>query len=1034
MWFRPSIRRARQLILAAIAVELVAGHGFVAAPAPGGAEPAERLPAHLPETALGAGESRFFAVDLKAGEALEVVVTQNDVDLALHIHDPDGTERMKIDGPYAERGEERAFFTSETGGRHTVEISAPEDGGGTFSLRSLLQPVTDANRPRLEIARVQAQGDRLRREGELEAAKDAYRRAAELARREGDARAESLALHRLGWRFRAEGSTAEALAAYRGAAAALERAERREELRDITADLAFGSAVLALALGDPDAAISDFERAADLYEELGDLDRQARAVNESARALERHGRLDDARRAYERALDLARRLGDLGLEGAIINNLGGTYLRLGHHELALDRFAEALTLRRQTGDRVAEGLTLIRRGTAERRLGRLDNAHASFLEAWRLLREEERLVWTAYALNGLGLTELEREDFDRAERALRSALTIFRQDRRRRPEANVLLNLGELALAQNEAETTRRLAEEALRLFDALADRQGQASAYFARARAERRLGHLAVAERLNRVAIELVESLRRGAVVDPLRMAYLAQRREYYEHATDLRVALHRRSGAEEETSVDWLAEALAMSERGRARSLLESLAISRDDSAETLDPELRKREDEAVERLIDLERERVRLDVREASRKRREDVERQLRLAALELAEIRQKLRRADPDDADLVRPRPFDVDRFRREELNEKTVLLVLSLGEDRGHLFWIDREKVEVYPLPGRSRLDRLARLAHEALQDSHKPSAADQARRMTRELSRVILEPVAHHLDGQRLVVVAEGALHYVPFAVLPDPRHLDEAEPPLLLEHHEIVSLPSASVLEALRRPPTRRPATKTLAAVADPVFTPADPRLDGHLPASAATRDLDQRLDRLPYTAEEVEAILELLPEDEGFSAIGFDAHVELLESGRLAEYRILHIASHGRFDAEYPELSGLELSRFTAAGEPRQGTLYAHQIYDLPLNAELVVLSACRTALGRELRGEGLVGLTRSFFHTGAKRVVVSLWGVDDQATTELMSRFYRHLLRDDLPPAAALRAAQRELRAEPRWSAPYYWAAFILQGDWR
>jgi CHAT domain-containing protein len=189
-----------------------------------------------------------------------------------------------------------------------------------------------------------------------------------------------------------------------------------------------------------------------------------------------------------------------------------------------------------------------------------------------------------------------------------------------------------------------------------------------------------------------------------------------------------------------------------------------------------------------------------------------------------------------------------------------------------------------------------------------------------------------------------------------------------------------------------------------------------------------------LPYSQREAEAIAGLVPAGELFAATGFAASRQAVVAPQLGRYRIVHFATHGELDSEHPELSHLVLSRFDGAGRPVAGRLYAHEIYRLELPAELVTLSACRSALGEEVRGEGLVGLTQAFFHAGAARVLVSLWQVDDEATAALMAAFYRSLLAEGLPPAAALAAAQRSIFQQPRWRAPYYWAGFVLQGEWR
>ncbi|HKI04285.1 MAG TPA: CHAT domain-containing protein, partial [Thermoanaerobaculia bacterium] len=252
-----------------------------------------------------------------------------------------------------------------------------------------------------------------------------------------------------------------------------------------------------------------------------------------------------------------------------------------------------------------------------------------------------------------------------------------------------------------------------------------------------------------------------------------------------------------------------------------------------------------------------------------------------------------------------------------------------------------------------------------------------------------------------------------------------------------IVSLPSVSVLAALRSEvASRQPARGFLAVVADPVVGPDDERLRALQPdrSVVATNGRTPAMPRLPYAGREAEEILALAGSERVLAASGFDASRELVQSGRLSGYRILHFATHSLFDNLHPELSALALSSFDSAGRPVDGQLRAYEVSSLDLHADLVVLSACRTALGREVGGEGMVGLTQGFLHAGASRLIVSLWDVDDRSTSELMKRFYTGLLRDKLPPAQALRQAQVSLWKETRWHAPYHWAGFVLHGEWQ
>jgi CHAT domain-containing protein len=196
----------------------------------------------------------------------------------------------------------------------------------------------------------------------------------------------------------------------------------------------------------------------------------------------------------------------------------------------------------------------------------------------------------------------------------------------------------------------------------------------------------------------------------------------------------------------------------------------------------------------------------------------------------------------------------------------------------------------------------------------------------------------------------------------------------------------------------------------------------------------LANNITRLVFSRQEAQAILSLAPRATSFAALDFKASRATAISGELSKYGIIHFATHGLLNNKHPELSGILLSMVDEKGRPQDGFLQLSDIYDLNLPADLVVLSACETGLGRTVNGEGLIGLTRGFMYAGAARIVASLWKVDDAATAALMEQFYREMLTNGLTPAAALRVAQRQISQQKRWRSPYYWAGFVLQGEWR
>jgi CHAT domain-containing protein len=352
---------------------------------------------------------------------------------------------------------------------------------------------------------------------------------------------------------------------------------------------------------------------------------------------------------------------------------------------------------------------------------------------------------------------------------------------------------------------------------------------------------------------------------------------------------------------------------------------------------------------------------------------------------------------------------------------------------------------------------------------------------------MILGPVASVLARKRLLIVADGALHYVPFAALPVPaaarpdsekenqpaanRPAAQTLQPVLIQGHEIINLPSASSLAVLRKQLAgRKPAPKAVAVFADPVFDVGDPRVKAsakpNSQKTSSTRDqqavnsagspdtssqdistlalirsvdeigLSDRggLPRLPFTRQEAESIYAVTKQDDAMKALDFDANRETASSPDLSRYRIVHFATHGLLNNEHPELSGIVLSLVDKQGNPRNGFFRLVNVYNMNLSADLVVLSACQTALGKQIRGEGLVGLARGFMYAGAERVVASLWKVGDDATAELMKKFYDSMMKQGQRPAAALRSAQIWMAKQGRWRLPYYWAGFVLQGEWK
>lgn len=777
-----------------------------------------------------------------------------------------------------------------------------------------------------------------------------------------------------------------------------------EAVGESTAEVLNGMGYVYSLLGEPARAEKHYLRSLEQKRLLKDREGESKVLQNLAVLLADQDELEEALRYYHQALEVFRTLGNREWEARALSNLGGAYLDFGDLRRARDLFQEALPIRRALKDRRGEESTLRRLGEVQEGLGELPEAMRSYQEALEIAEEIEDRAGQALALGRLAQGHLKAGDPRKALELFHRSADIQLALENRGGLAMARQRIGEIEAHLGNLDRAVEILREVYDLRRLLGEPTAQAETLAALAAVERRRGHPEEALAHAAEAIELVESVR-AAVAEPgLRASFLASRRRAFDLALGLSMDLGR------------VEEALALSERARARSLLDMLEEGRTEIREGIPQDLREWEQSLAYRFGVNAR-----NLRTAS-KEQKALRSELNGLLAEADRLEGEKRRRNPRYAVLNR-RPLDADGIRAL-LEPDTVLLEYALGEERSFLWLVTPEKVESFELPARPVIEDAARRSYADLRslETNDPEAHEA-------LSRLLFGKVADRLHCRRLVIVADGALHYIPFAALPDPEFPSMP----LVAGHEIVSLPSASVLDAQRRAlagPSRAP--KTVAILADPVFNAADDRLPKPIPGAPPIQPAPWP--RLPATGIEGKAIAKLLPPDQVLLALGPRASRATALSGELANYRTVHFATHGMIQSEVPRSSFLALSVLDDKRRQVEGVLGLTDVYNLKLQADLVVLSGCETALGREIRGEGLMGLTQGFFYAGAERVMSSLWRVQDSATAELMIRFYRALLRDGRPPAAALRSAQLAVRGDPAWQDPYYWAPFVLQGDWR
>lgn len=730
-----------------------------------------------------------------------------------------------------------------------------------------------------------------------------------------------------------------------------------------------------------------------LYHVLGNRKQEAVVLNDLGLAYKAKGNLESGLSLVNKAIRIAGALHESKIEMKAMLNRGMIYSKQGEYDKALKDLEAVLKWSQERKDAQGVVETLNALGNVYLQLEDPDTALSLHKQALVALRDNPEPAAAARTFTHLGDAYRKKGDYDRAARHYLRSLSFLQNVRRPHDEATALNNLALIYYAmgrRNEALNTFR---HCLRTFGQQGDSASAAVALT-------NIGWVLATMRRYREAAEA------------------------YAQALEV---LHQNENRVTEAAT-YFGLAWAEWQRGNLISARGSL-----EAAIGLVETLRTKADRSELRSLYLA---GRQDMYESlvailMEQHRRDPARGYDLKAFEVSEQARSRSLLDELEGRPVLPK-LSVREIQRQILStDDIVLLEYSLGQKRSFLWVVTATTFSSYGLPPGEQIEKLARDVYALLKESNKIELRSAAISKSIELSRVLLGPVAGRLGAKKLLIVAPPILQYIPLGVLPedtrDSRHPGRTWPKPLMLRHQIVSEPSATVLATLcRRREKRPPPAKRIAVLAGPAFSPPDVK------GSASSADSKSAFPRLKFSRWEAEAVKRQAKDASLF--LGPSASRQMVLDGRLKGYPYLHFSTHGLLDRVEPENSAIVLSLFDSKGRRVDGFLRAGEIAKLDLPAELAVLSACQTGLGQEIRGEGLVGLTQAFFSAGSSRVMVSLWNVDQQPTAYLMERFYKNLLSDDLSPAAALNEAQVWMWQQPKWSAPSYWAGFILQGKWQ
>lgn len=748
--------------------------------------------------------------------------------------------------------------------------------------------------------------------------------------------------------------------------------------------------------------------------------------------------------AYNQALSLIQVIGDRRSETNTLRRIGAIYQKLQNYQQALNYYQQAVDISKTAGDCQFEAFALEHISRGYFASGDYKQALRMGNEALTLSRNlvtnEVQLGLDSKILQTLAQVENKQGNYSKSLELSEKARKLAQDSGHKDIEANSLTVTAEAYEALKQPEKAIQTYQEQLTFYRQISLFPEQASSLYNIAKLQRQNNQLPDALQHINEAIKIIENIRKEVASPELRTSFFASKQDYYELKISILMEMHQ-----QDPRKGFDAQAFETSERARARTLLELLNEANADIRNGVDPVLLEQSKTLQYKLAALDKRWSELINGKFTPEQKTAFEKDRKQLLEQYQDIEAQIRAKSPKYAALTQPQPLTLSQIQQQVLDSDTVLLQYSLGEERSYLWVVTKAGLNSYQLPPKKDIEPIARELRDAiLYDKNKPDIIAQA---SAKLSQVIFAPAAEKLTQKRLVIVADGILNYIPFSAL------SLVNTPLITQY-EIANLPSSSSIAILRQEiKNRKPAPKALAILADPIFSPDDKRIKSRKSNSSQQNNPDlglialnnsvralrdnNTLPRLPGTRTEAQAILSLIPESQRISAFDSQANIVFASSPQMSQYRLVHFATHGIFNSESPELSGVILSLVDSNGNSVNGFLRLNEIFNLNLPAELIVLSACETGLGQDIKGEGIVGLTRGFMYAGSPRVIVSLWSVADDATSFLMSRFYHYLLQEKLTPAAALRAAQLEIQTQteqPNWHSPFYWAAFTLQGEWR
>lgn len=736
---------------------------------------------------------------------------------------------------------------------------------------------------------------------------------------------------------------------------------------------------------------------------------------------------------FYKALDLSKTVGDKHGEGIINNRIGLTYTYMTDFEKAIEFYEKSLTL--LGGDKIQQSQVLNNLGMVYKRQKKYEKSLDYFAKSLSVKKQLNLVNQEIIVMNNIASTYIDLQEYEKAEEILNHTLEKNKLIGNTVEEANTKYYLAKLYLGKHDYQKARTICEDSLSMLDVISTNYDT--------RKINNLGLLAKisfeekkyeeVEKYVKQAFDVANNAFNILSRDEFRISFSSISEDFY----DFVISFYMERGN--------FNTALELNEIIKVRSLTtlineKSLDITQGYNSKKTEIQQKIASKSAI--LANLSSNKTQ---NKANKKEITALREDLEVLKNNLDLVKKDLAESNPDYYRLIESKKVSTEDIKLM-MDKDTVLLEYFLGNTKSYLWILTSNSVKTFVLPSKNEIEKLVEEYIGLMQNMYKEdnltNKQESYTKLSRSLSKVLVLPAINEMQGKRLIIVPDKILHFLPFASL-----LDENDLPLVVKH-ELVYLPSASFVVSLREKGAnqKEETNKSVLIVADPVFNKSDSRISKKdtkdekkienqtdFELEMALRDFSN-INRLPYTREEGYNIKKLFNSPDTEMLLDFDANLEKLNILNLRQFPFIHFSTHTLINEKNPELSGLLLSMVDENGNKKSGILTVNQILNLNLNADLVVLSACKTALGKPSGQEGLVGLTRSFFYAGSRKVMGSLWNVSDKGTNELMTRFYTYITKEKLKPVAALREAQKSMINDDKWSSPFYWAAFQIYGDWK